>query len=267
MNKKYFIANTLALFLILCFSSCVLKSKYEQLDVDAQSLNKRIVALSAENELLKKELEEKNSTVDKLQSRNDEITSLNLQIAEKNKTLAKENTEFIRKSIKLEDDLVKKEDKLSEVQQTYKSLTKDLEKEISAGNVKIEELKGMLKVDVVSEVLFKSGSDEIIEVGKKILDKVAESLSIIKDKRIEVQGHTDDRKIFGKLKEKYPTNWELSTARATKVVRHLEGRGLDPKLLSAAGLAEYHPITPNSTEEGRQKNRRIEIMLLPLFEK
>jgi chemotaxis protein MotB len=260
-TSKYLLLTT-----ALIFSSCVLKSKYEQRDLDALALEKKVEALSSEIQALRKDLEDKSSTLEKLQARNDELLLLNQKLVEKNKSLATEKTEVIRKTIKLEDDLYKKETMLGEIEKTYKSLTQDLKKEIDDGNIKIQELKGMLRVDVVSEVLFKSGSDEIMDSGKKILNKVADSLSLIKDKRIEIQGHTDNQKIYGKLREKFPTNWELSTARATSVVRYLESRGVDPKLLSAAGLSSNHPIASNDTEEGRQKNRRIEIMLLPMID-
>ncbi len=73
------------------------------------------------------------------------------------------------------------------------------------------------------------------------------------------------RKIYSSLKTRFPTNWELSTARATQVVKYLqEDGGLDPALLSATGYSEYQPVAPNDTDEGRRKNRRIEIVLLPL---
>jgi chemotaxis protein MotB len=73
-------------------------------------------------------------------------------------------------------------------------------------------------------------------------------------------------KIVSDLKNRFPTNWELSTARATEVVRYLqEHGGLNPNLLSATGYGEYQPVAPNDTDEGRHKNRRIEIVLLPLL--
>jgi chemotaxis protein MotB len=90
-------------------------------------------------------------------------------------------------------------------------------------------------------------------------------LKDVKDKRIQVEGHTDNVRIVSSLKKKFPTNWELSTARATEVVRYLqEAGGIAPKLLSATGYSEYQPVAPNDTDEGKHKNRRIEIVLLPL---
>jgi len=95
---------------------------------------------------------------------------------------------------------------------------------------------------------------------------VVSILKDVKDKRIQIEGHTDNVPIVSALKKRFPTNWELSTARATEVVRYLQEQGgLDPKLLSATGYAEYQPVAANDTDEGKRKNRRIEIVLLPLL--
>lgn len=265
MNKLIKLIFCVSLIIVLA-NGCVLKSKYENLSVAKQDIDKKYEELRLKNEELKKQLEEALSQNERISARNEEISSLNQQLAQRNKDLASGITDYRSRSMTLETELIKKEAKLSEIQKTYNDLTRDLKKEIDAGNVKIEELKGMLKVNVVSEVLFRSGSDEIISDGKGILDKVAKTLASIKDKRIEIQGHTDDRRITGKLTQIFPTNWELSTARASKIVRYLEDYGLDPSKLSAAGYGSNHPVASNDTEEGRQKNRRIEIVLLPLID-
>jgi chemotaxis protein MotB len=80
---------------------------------------------------------------------------------------------------------------------------------------------------------------------------------------VQVQGHTDDVPISGRLAERFPSNWELSAARAVNVARFLQERGVDPTLLSATGYSEYRPRAGNDTPEGRQQNRRIEILLGP----
>jgi chemotaxis protein MotB len=127
-------------------------------------------------------------------------------------------------------------------------------------------MKNRLTMTMVDKIIFPSGSAEISKAGKKVLDKVVSILKDIKDKRIQVEGHTDNVRIVSELKNRYPTNWELSTARATEVVRYLqEHGGLDPSLLSATGYGEHKPVASNDTEEGRHKNRRIEIVLLPLL--
>ena len=117
---------------------------------------------------------------------------------------------------------------------------------------------------MVDKILFDSGSADVKKDGKKVLDRVAEILRKVTDKQIRIEGHTDNVKIGPRIAKKFPTNWELSNARATNVVRYLQEKGVDPKLLSPAGYAEYKPIESNDTEEGKSKNRRIEIVLIPV---
>lgn len=150
---------------------------------------------------------------------------------------------------------------------TYEELQKKLEKEIMDGQVQLKEMKNRLTMTMVDKILFPSGSADISKDGKLVLDKVVSILKDIKDKRIQVEGHTDNVRIFSAIKTKYPTNWELSTARATQVVRYLQEQGgLDPVLLSATGYSEYQPLAPNDSDENKAKNRRIEIVLLPLVQ-
>ncbi len=167
------------------------------------------------------------------------------------------------------DELTQKAEKAEQLEkatQTYQDLTRKLEKEIQDGQVQITEMKNRLTMTMVDKIIFPSGSADISKAGKKVLDKVVSILKDIKDKRIQVEGHTDNVKIVSDLKNTYPTNWELSTARATEVVRYLqEHGGIDPTLLSATGFGEFQPVAPNDTDEGRHKNRRIEIVLLPML--
>ncbi|MBI2915445.1 MAG: OmpA family protein [Elusimicrobia bacterium] len=95
--------------------------------------------------------------------------------------------------------------------------------------------------------------------------RVADILKKVQDKQIRIEGHTDNIPIGGLLKDRFPTNWELSTARATSVARYLQDSGgIDPKILYAAGYGQHRPIADNLTSDGRSKNRRIEIALVPL---
>jgi chemotaxis protein MotB len=159
-----------------------------------------------------------------------------------------------------------KAEQLEKTTQTYQDLQKKLEKEIQDGQIKLTEMKNRLTMTMVDKILFPSGSADISKEGKSVLDKVVTILKEVKDKRIQVEGHTDNVRIYSAIKAKYPTNWELSTGRATQVVRYLQEQGgLDPKALSATGYSEYQPVAPNDTDEGRARNRRIEIVLLPLL--
>ncbi|MDY6843952.1 MAG: OmpA family protein [Thermodesulfobacteriota bacterium] len=146
----------------------------------------------------------------------------------------------------------------------YENLLKDMKSEIEEDKIEITQLKGKLKVNMLDEILFDSGKTTIKTQGVEVLERVGNILLNIHDKTINVEGHTDDVPIGFNLSDKYPTNWELSAARATNVARYLvEKIGIDPRLLSATGYGEYQPVASNDTEEGRAKNRRIEIVLIP----
>lgn len=107
-------------------------------------------------------------------------------------------------------------------------------------------------------VLFDKGKAMLKADSRAVLTKVADVLRGI-DNPIRVEGHTDDLPIHT---SQFPSNWELSTTRATNVLRYLLEHNLQPKQLSAVGYGEYHPIIPNSNEESRKKNRRVDIVIL-----
>ena len=116
----------------------------------------------------------------------------------------------------------------------------------------------------MDRVLFDSGQAQVKPAGLKVLKQVSDILKKVTDKQIRIEGHTDNVPIGVKLKEKFPTNWELSTARATSVVRYLiEEGGVDRMTLAAGGYADTRAVEPNDTEGGRTANRRIEIVLYP----
>lgn len=141
----------------------------------------------------------------------------------------------------------------------YQELNQKLQAEIKADEVQIQQLKDRLKVTMVNEILFHEGGWQLDKKGKIVLDKIVPALKDIKDHRIAVLGYTDNVPIGHELKKRFPSNWELSTARATEVVRYLEHKGIKSELLSATGFGEKHPVASNDTKEGRHKNRRVEI--------
>jgi chemotaxis protein MotB len=112
---------------------------------------------------------------------------------------------------------------------------------------------------LTDEVLFDSGSATLKPQSGPLLSKVAELLHLSPDHDVSVEGHTDNVPIQG---SPYPTNWELSTARASGVVRHLITHGAQKMRMSASGYASLHPISNNTTDAGRTRNRRVEIVLL-----
>ena len=149
-----------------------------------------------------------------------------------------------------------------ESQAQYDALVADLNQELQKGELQVRRYKDMLTVDVAEQLFFDSGRAALKESGKDVLKKVADAMKTYADKAIRVVGHTDDVPIAKSWQKVFPSNWELSAARATTVVRFLQDSGIAPERLIATGRAEYAPVAPNDSAEGRQKNRRIEITLI-----
>jgi chemotaxis protein MotB len=156
-------------------------------------------------------------------------------------------------------------EKVSNLSGTYDALVANLESELASGKVEIQQMRDGLKVNVADDVLFFSGSAEVDAGGQEVLQKVAQQLIDIPNP-IRVEGHTDDVPISGALSSRYPTNWELAGARAASVVRLLADEGIESARLRAVSSGEFSPRVANDSEEGRAKNRRIEIRLLPLVD-
>jgi chemotaxis protein MotB len=131
--------------------------------------------------------------------------------------------------------------------------------EVLKGKVRVHMEPRGLVISLGESGVFDSGSDQIKPDGKALLDTVATSLVSLGN-NIRIEGHTDNVPIHN---SRFPSNWELSTARATAVISYLiEKFGLQPDLTSAAGYAEYRPAASNDTEEGKARNRRIDIIVL-----
>jgi len=116
-----------------------------------------------------------------------------------------------------------------------------------------------LRISLRESLMFKSGKAQILPGALPILDTICDELKDLPNE-IMIEGHTDNVPIHN---EQFPSNWELSVARAVNVLKYLiEKKGIDPKRVSAAGYGEYHPIASNDTPEGRAKNRRVVLVVL-----
>ena len=147
---------------------------------------------------------------------------------------------------------------------TKKTIETSLKDQIAAQDIEIVEIDDKLKVIFIDKILFDSGSVEINPGGRELLMVLAGSLREDKEQNIVVEGHTDDVPLGYALRKRFPSNWELSTARAASVARFLQQEGgIQPERLSARGYSYYRPVTSNETEAGRHQNRRIEIILGP----
>lgn len=210
-----------------------LRGEFDGLQAELQGLQEKVKADEAN--LAARQAELKVSA-----DRNAELQALVDELSKSKKRLEQAKAELEKKSAE------------------YQALASSLQADIEAGRVEVSELKGRLTVKMKDKILFASGSATLGTEGRVALRKVAEALRGIQGRVIRIEGHTDDVPTGGGA---FPTNWELSTARALAVVRFLQEHGVDPSRLAGAGYGQYQPIAPNDTPEGRSLNRRIEIVL------
>jgi len=233
-------------------SGCVSSGKYTKME---KAKNDEITALQQEKSSLEQQktaLEDQKTALEKdnaglkqqISSLDQHYTSAQQQV----RSLQQENASLVEAS--------------QRQQEQYQALVKDLSSEVEKGELQVKQYKNMLSVELAEQIFFDSGRATLKAGGKQVLKKVGEVLKGYENKIIRVVGHTDNKPVAKSLQGTYPSNWELSVARATNVVRYLQEVGVPPERMVASGRAEYDPVAPNDTPEGRQKNRRIEIMLI-----
>lgn len=147
-----------------------------------------------------------------------------------------------------------------ERQRLYDEMMSRLKSLIDAGQLNVTLINGRLVINMPQDILFGSGSANLSREGEQALTQVGTVLREFRDRNFQVEGHTDNVPIST---SRFPSNWELSSARALSVVHVLQGSGVTPTSLSAAGYGEHHPVAANDTRENRALNRRIEIVILP----
>src|SRR2546428_2040459 len=266
--RKTFVAIIAFAVVPLGAAGCVSKSEYTK---TVQAAEARYNALEAENTRLKSELANAGK-------RNEQLTAdpaeLERTLTMKSGELGKSVADLRQRVSALEGDNARltqdlteaqkaREEKVREVSSTYEQLVAKMKGEIDKGQVTISELKGKLTVNMVEAILFDSGKAEVKPEGLVVLGKVIEILKTVNDKSIRIEGHTDNKPIVGPLTQRYPTNWELSAGRAINVARYVQKQGIEPTKLSAAASVEFKPGAAHATLEGRAKNRRIEIVMVP----
>lgn len=256
----------------MLLAGCVAQDEYLKKEAEADRLGREVSVMSDREADLERELESLGAERRRLEAQRDGLkASLAAKSEEAEKTIREQRSRIVElegdaQMLKESMALMKKnrEEEVRTVSKTYENLLDEMKEEIQQGQIAITELKGKLTVDVVDKILFDSGKAEIKKEGMEVLKRVVQALRNVEDKTIRVEGHTDNVPIAGALAKRYPTNWELSAARAINVTRYLENQGIDPALLSAAAFGEHQPVADNETPEGRAKNRRIAIILQPM---
>jgi chemotaxis protein MotB len=277
MKKSFFSVTCIFILALFCSGCLVTEGTYVKKVQETDSLTKELVALNDKHKTM---TEENNSLKEQIKKLTGKVTNITEQRDELDKVL-KLKTDDLSKAIsesrkkvadleaentKLKENVVQLQSKSKEVERqsnTFQELVQEMKGEIAQGQIAITELKGKLTMDVVDKILFASGESAVKKEGVAVLKRVVEILKNAKDKNIRIEGHTDNIQITSKLAKVYPTNWELSAARAINVTKYLQQQGIDSRILSATAFGEFQPLADNSTAEGRAKNRRIAIILLP----
>ena len=233
------------------------KDRLEYLEGELSQAEGKLQLMTAELKDLEEASNECGEDLNDLQVQYTYLKNINLQLAE--------NVKILRLELNKKKSVIELQEKVIQLlDDTKKTIQTSLKDQIAAQEVEVIETDNKLKVIFVDKILFDSGSTEINPKGKELLRVLAKSLKENKNQNIVIEGHTDNVSLTAYLMKRFPSNWELSTARASAVAHLFEEEGaIDPQRLSARGYSFYRPVASNDTEKGRRQNRRIEIVLGP----
>jgi chemotaxis protein MotB len=219
----------------------------------------RLAALEGDRHRLANELETARRQNQVLSS---QVSDLEGQLAVSS-LLAADLAAARQRNSDLEAQLADREKELSSemarLKQAERGLVRALRPQIEEKHITVDLNNERLLMNLASGYLFGSGEDQLKPAGAEALKQVGAVLKDFPEYKVHVEGHTDNRQILGALKKKFPSNKELSEARARSAVEALESGGLSGA--HAMGAAETKPVMPNTTGEGRAKNRRVEIIV------
>ena len=254
MKKLFLYLVFLSLILTSLFTSCVSSKKFMASEV-------RVDKLQEDNASALGQLKDCNVQAKNLKDQKSALENENALIQNDLKVLNTESKMTIA-------DQAKRLKTLQNLIQSQKNIMNNLQNSIAEAlmNYKTDELSVYIKdgnvyVSLEEKLLFKSGSDVVNPKGKEALKDLAKVLNNTRDMTVMIEGYTDDVPIKTK---QFEDNWDLSTARATSVVRILiNDNGFDPNRITASGRGKFHPLKSNETAEGRAANRRTEVILSP----
>lgn len=274
----------LALALLMTLSACVKKSTHEvalaslaEAREEGEELRDRVTAQEAREAELERELEVLGQRENRLEARvaelerevrtlealrSEAVVGLNTTRSEVERLqllLSQRGSEYeaLREQLAT---LRAIEEEIRDRNRIYEDMIGRFQSLIDGGQVSVNIVRGRMVIQLPQDILFASGSANIGAEGRRTLQEVGSVIAELDDREFQVEGHTDDVPIST---ERFPSNWELSSARALSVVRLLVQAGVDPEEVSGAGFAEFQPVASNDDPEGRRRNRRIEIVMLP----
>jgi chemotaxis protein MotB len=233
-----------------------LKDQLADLEKQLGDLKQRLMTTGGERDDLKKQLDDSTALVGELKKRLEKLGQNVDKLASEKGELSKGLDEAKGRL----DELRRQQAAAEARAATFRKLIEKLRAMIDAGKLKVVIREGRMLIALPNDVLFDSGKTSIKPDGQAAIRRVAEVLASINDRHFQVAGHTDDVPI---KTPRFPSNWELSTARAIEVTNLLIASGVRAQLVSAAGYGEFDPVAPNDSSEHRAQNRRIEIVLQP----
>jgi chemotaxis protein MotB len=261
MKKSVFMMSLVA---VVMFTSCVSKKDLQACQQENKSLQanyidtkEKLAAATTLAASLEEQLKQQEKAYKALQRSLDKSltnASQNNVSIEKLVDQINESNKYIRHLVEVKS----KSDSLNMV--LSNNLTRSLSKE-ELKEVDVQVLKGVVYISLADNMLYKSGSYEINDRAAETLSKIAKIIKDYKDYDVLIEGNTDNVPIS---RENIRNNWDLSCLRASSVVQALQNNyGVDPKRLTAGGRGEYNPLQPNTTEVGKQRNRRTQIIITP----
>ena len=260
--KKINIVTTFAIALLL--SSCAMKKDLAACQEENKALQtnyvdtkEKLAAANVRVASVEEQLKRQEQAVSALQQSLDKsLSNANQNNVSIDKLVDQinESNKYIRHLVEIKS----KSDSLNVV--LTNNLTRSLSKE-ELKEVDVQVLKGVVYISLADNMLYKSGSYEINDRAAETLSKIAKIIKDYKDYDVLIEGNTDNVPIN---RENIRNNWDLSCLRASSVVQALQNQyGVDPKRLTAGGRGEYNPLQPNTTELGKQRNRRTQIIITP----
>jgi|UniRef100_UPI0040275C17 ompA family protein len=254
---------------LLTFTSCASKKDLDncrlenrELTGNYQDAKEQLAASKARVASLEEQLAQAKQAYASLQSSLDKsLTNASANNVNISKLVDQinESNQYIRHLVEVKS----KSDSLNMV--LTNNLTRSLSKE-EMKEVDVQVLKGVVYISLADNMLYKSGSYEINDRAAETLSKIAKIITDYKDYEVLIEGNTDNVPVntSAASMKNIRNNWDLSALRASSVVQALQNQyGVDPKRLTAGGRGEYNPVTTNSTEVGKQRNRRTQIIITP----
>ena len=249
---------------------CVSAKDYQALEADLAKARDELTKVHGESQDLRVALTEAESTVEILNGRVRELEET-LALAEVRAADAETQlAEVIKDRSNLAASVEEMQEALFELKRlraqaearaaVYRNVLAKFKNLIDNGKLKAKIVDGRMVLELQTDILFGSGSAELSEEGAATIREVGGLLGEIADRKFQVEGHTDNVPI---KTNRYPSNWELASARAINVVKEMVDAGMNPGLVSAASFADTRPTASNESDEGRAQNRRIEIVIVP----